>query len=141
MSLNFKLYLIAFLSFVVADTIWIGFVMKSFYTQQMISFGRIFEGKFEPVLWAALIVYLFLSIGVVDFVLPKVAASANATGLLPVFLAGALLGAVVYGTYDFTNLATVKDYSVKLALVDLGWGAFVTGLASVVTKYVSGFWF
>ncbi|MCC2679828.1 MAG: hypothetical protein K0R29_2404, partial [Pseudobdellovibrio sp.] len=130
MSLNFKLYLVAFLSFVVADTIWIGFVMKNFYTQQMINFGRIFEGKFEPLLWAALIVYLVLSIGVVDFVLPKLAADSN---LLSSFLTGALLGLVVYGTYDFTNLATVKDYSLTLTFVDVGWGMFVTGLASAVT--------
>lgn len=111
--------------------------MKSFYTQRMISFGRIFEGKFEPILWAALLVYILLSIGVVDFILPKLAVT---TGLLPAFLTGALLGLVVYGTYDFTNLATVKDYSVTLALVDLAWGAFVTGLATVITKYVSGLW-
>jgi len=137
MSLNFKLYLVAFLSFVVADSIWIGFVMKNFYTQQMISFGRVFEGKFEPILWAALIVYLVLSIGVVDFVLPKLVAHSN---LLSAFLTGALLGLVVYGTYDFTNLATVKDYSLALTFVDVGWGMFVTGLASAVTKYVSAIW-
>lgn len=135
MSLNFKLYFVAFLGFVVADSIWIGLIMKKFYMEQMMSFGRIFDGKFEPVLWAALVVYVVLALGVVDFVLAKATVEKN---FLSVFLTGAFLGLVIYGTYDFTNHATIKDWSLTITFIDVIWGMLVTGFVSVVTKYASG---
>jgi uncharacterized membrane protein len=44
---------------------------------------------------------------------------------------GALLGFVVYGVYDFTNLATLRHYPVKLAIVDVAWGTFASALGAV----------
>ncbi len=32
------------------------------------------------------------------------------------------LGAATYAVYDFTNLATLKDYSVQFAMIDTVWG-------------------
>ena len=45
---------------------------------------------------------------------------------------GALLGLVAYGTYDLTNQATLKVWSVNVTIMDMGWGAVVTGLASAI---------
>jgi uncharacterized membrane protein len=45
-------------------------------------------------------------------------------------LLGLALGVVAYGTYDFTNLATLRRWPVGLALVDLAWGSVLTGLAA-----------
>ena len=41
----------------------------------------------------------------------------------------ALLGLVVYGVYDMTNLATLRGWSLKLALSDVAWGTLVAALA------------
>ncbi len=68
-----KLYAVCFITFVVVDFIWIGVVMKSFYVQQLRLIGRISGDKFEPILWAAGVVYFALSIGIVQFVLPRIA--------------------------------------------------------------------
>jgi hypothetical protein len=46
-------------------------------------------------------------------------------------LYGALLGALAYGTYDLTNLAVLKGFTVKVALVDMLWGVFVTAATSL----------
>ena len=128
----FKIPLICFFSFVVADSIWIGVVMKNFYIEQLRPIGRISgENKFEPVIWAALAVYVVLAIGVSQFVLPKVSSESS---VLNVFLTGALMGLVIYGTYDFTNFSTLKDWTLAITFVDVAWGAFVTGLVSVVAS-------
>jgi uncharacterized membrane protein len=46
---------------------------------------------------------------------PRAESAAQAAGL------GALFG-LVYGVYDLTNLATLRDWRVTLTLVDIAWG-------------------
>jgi uncharacterized membrane protein len=52
--------------------------------------------------------------------------------LWKIVLAGALFGFMCYMTYDLTNLATLKNWPIKLVLVDIVWGTFITTLVSVV---------
>lgn len=46
--------------------------------------------------------------------------------------AGAVLGLAAYGTYDFTNLATLKNWPVKVVIIDIVWGGLITAGASYV---------
>lgn len=49
----------------------------------------------------------------------------------PGLLRGALLGLIIYGTFDFTNLAVLgPGYGVPLALGDVAWGTFAMGAAT-----------
>ena len=45
-------------------------------------------------------------------------------------LYGAMLGLLAYGTYNLTNLATIKAWSAILSVVDMAWGAVVTSAAA-----------
>jgi uncharacterized membrane protein len=45
---------------------------------------------------------------------------------------GALFGLVVYGVYDFTNLATLRHYPLPLALVDVAWGTVAAAIGTTV---------
>jgi len=47
-------------------------------------------------------------------------------------LAGAMLGLVAYGTYDFTCQAVMRTWSWRITLVDLAWGAFASATAATV---------
>ena len=42
----------------------------------------------------------------------------------------AILGAMAYATYDLTNLATLRGWTLPMALADIGWGTAVTALAA-----------
>jgi uncharacterized membrane protein len=44
-------------------------------------------------------------------------------------LMGAALGAAAYGTYELTNMATLRDWSWKLVLSDGLWGTVLTGVS------------
>jgi uncharacterized membrane protein len=48
---------------------------------------------------------------------------------------GALLGLLAYGTYDLTNLAVMKGFTLKIALIDMAWGAFVTAATAGATVF------
>ena len=40
---------------------------------------------------------------------------------------GSTFGFFTYATYDLTNLATLKNWSIKVVLVDIIWGMFLCG--------------
>lgn len=45
-------------------------------------------------------------------------------------LNGAILGFVAYGCYEFTSWTILKDWSVKLVLVDILWGSLISGVSA-----------
>ena len=84
----------------------------------------------------AAVFYLFYVVGVVWFVsIPAL----NVGSIAQAFFAGAVLGALAYGTYEFTNFATLKGWTAQMVIVDVIWGAVLTGTSAAVgvavTKY------
>lgn len=84
----------------------------------------------------ATVFYLFYVVGVVWFVsIPAL----NVGSIAQAFFAGAVLGALAYGTYEFTNFATLKGWTAQMVMVDVIWGAVLTGTSAAVgvaiTKY------
>ncbi len=128
-----KLYATCFVSIILIDLVWIGIITKAFYVEQLRPIGRITGDKFEPVFWAAAVVYIALSIGIVHFALPKITSD---TSWVSTFAIGALLGFVVYATYDFTNYSTLKDWTIPLALADTAWGTVLVGTVTCLARYV-----
>jgi len=51
-----------------------------------------------------------------------------------------LLGFFIYGVYETTNMAILKDWSIKIGLIDLTWGGFLflitTYLYKKTIKYI-----
>lgn len=75
----------------------------------------------------ATLFYLFYIAGVVHFV----SAPALAQGApLKALAGGVLLGAMAYGTYEFTNYATLRSWHWHMVAVDLAWGAALTGFSA-----------
>ena len=50
---------------------------------------------------------------------------------------GGLLGLVAYGTYDITNLATLKGWPAIVAIVDIVWGTLLTGTIATISYWVT----
>ena len=77
----------------------------------------------------AAVFYLFYVVGVVWFVsIPAL----NVGSIAQAFYAGAVLGALAYGTYEFTNFATLKGWTAQMVMVDVIWGAVLTGTSAAV---------
>ena len=45
-------------------------------------------------------------------------------------IGGALIGLMCYGTYEFTNYATLRDWSMQQVVTDTIWGGFLTGFSA-----------
>lgn len=50
---------------------------------------------------------------------------------------GAGLGLIGYGTYEFTNFATVAAWTPKLVLLDTLWGMTVTACVAAMAQFVT----
>ena len=55
-------------------------------------------------------------------------------------LNGMLIGFMCYGTYEFTNMATLSGWSWQQVLVDTAWGTVLTGTAAWVEVVVTRAW-
>ena len=86
----------------------------------------------EIKLLPAMLFYLLYVAGVVIFVSGGAGASWQST-----LLYGALFGFFCYATFDLTSLALFKHWSWPVAIVDIGWGAFMTAVSSTVGLLVA----
>lgn len=120
-----KLFLVAFLVFIIIDLVWLGLIAKNFYRKHL---GFLMS---ENVNWtAAIIFYLVFVAGIVLFV---VSPALKAESFSHALLYGALFGFVTYSTYDLTNLATLAKWPLKITIIDLIWGTFLATCVSVIT--------
>jgi uncharacterized membrane protein len=109
---------------IICDAIWLGFLAGDFYQKNLTGLTRITNGKWDPNLGAALLVYFFLALSISYF--------AVCQSKLQSFFKGAILGMCIYGVYDFTNLALLRDWPMTIALVDVLWGTTLCGIASAL---------
>ena len=48
-----------------------------------------------------------------------------------------LFGAAAYGTYEFTNLSTIRGWSIQMVALDVTWGAVLSMISVVVGVLVT----
>ena len=118
-------------AFMVLDAVWLGLLMKHFYRDQLAPIARLADGGMAPNWPAAFVVYALLGTGIALFVIPRVSTFWSAAAF------GALFGLVVYGVYDFTNYATLRQWPFALTLVDVAWGALASAAAATVVWIVA----
>ncbi len=124
-----QLYLIAFVIFLVVDMIWLVGIAKKLYSKEL---GFIMAPK--PNLLAAGICYVIFIVGLVFFVIDPAMAKDSWSFAL---LVGMLFGFITYSTYDLTNLATLKNWPIRITVIDMIWGTSLGGLVSVVTFFIA----
>ncbi len=130
-------YLIKYLAILIPlgliDFVWLSLTSKSFYGKNI---GHLMAEKADLV--PAVIFYLLYCVGILVLIINP--SLVNGSGLVKVFVLGALLGLVSYATYDLTNQATLKNWPVIVTVVDLVWGAVLTGSVSAFAVWLLRIW-
>jgi uncharacterized membrane protein len=109
------------------DILWLGFVSPKIYKSEI---GKIM--KETPNWYSGILVYLILALAITIFVLNSGIAPSKEKTLLY----GALLGFVIYSVYDLTNYSTLKDWTLKITIIDIIWGTFLGGIVSYLAKLI-----
>ena len=129
MKVLFLSLFITSILFIIVDLLWLSFSVKYFYKPQL---GTLLNEK--PVMWAAILFYLIYVVGLAIIILQPAIKQDSTT---QAFFTGIVFGIVAYGTYNFTNMATIKNWSPYVVLVDIIWGGFLTGTSSALGIYLS----
>jgi uncharacterized membrane protein len=122
MKVSVIAYATTLVVFLALDAAWLGLVARAFYQSQV---GALMLE--QPNFIAAAVFYPMYIVGVVLFVVHP---ALDAQSLLRAIVYGAAFGIIAYGTYDLTNLATLKGWTLKMVLVDMLWGMVATPLAA-----------
>lgn len=116
-------FLVTIVTFVVLDAAWLMLVAVPMFQSQL---GAILRP--EPMLGAAIVLYPVYSFGLVTLaVRPAIAARSMWTAAVK----GAVLGVTAYATFDLTNLAIIKGWTIGLAAIDIAWGVIVSAIAAL----------
>ncbi|MDO3379785.1 DUF2177 family protein [Geoalkalibacter halelectricus] len=126
-----KLYLLTIPVFFAVDLLWLGVVAKNFYQNNLAHLLS------PTVNWPA--AFLFYFIYIAGILLFAVRPALFDQSLFKALLWGALFGFFTYATYDLTNLATLKDWPVKVVVVDIAWGTTLCALVAS-GSYLIGRW-
>lgn len=118
--------------FLIVDAIMLTLVMKPLFARHI---GPLMA---EPIRFGpAAIFYAAYVAGLIYLVsLPALKTGA------PVVIPAAIIGAMAYGTYEFTSYAIMRDWHWSMVAADTTWGAVLTALAAwggvAVTRAIAG---
>lgn len=116
------LYLSTAVIFFAADAVGLKLLIKPVFERHI---AHLFADPFR--ILPAVIFYFGYVVGILWFVsLPALRAGDPMAALL----GGVALGLMAYGTYEFTNYSTLRDWSFEQVIVDTLWGGVLTGFAA-----------
>lgn len=128
----FKAYVVSLGILGVLDGLWLGLVARNFYFEKL---GPLLRQPFAVLPAGGF--YFFYPIGLLML---AVAPGVEAGSWQRAAMLGGVAGLFAYGTYNFTNWATLKDWPVAVSAVDIIWGGALSaatagGAAFVVLKW------
>ena len=123
-------YVATLVVFLALDAVWLGTMANLLYRPTL---GDILLPKFSPA--PAILFYLIFIVGILIFAIVPAMKDGQWTTTL---LYGALFGFFSYGVYDFTNMATLRNWSLKITLADLCWGTVLTSASATMGYVLSG---
>jgi uncharacterized membrane protein len=123
-------YVATGIAFALIDSVWLRTMYTRLYQPEI---GELLmKGGFR--LGPAVVFYLLYILGMMIFAVgPALQSGKWQTALLY----GAMFGFFCYMTYDLTNYATLKVWSTKVTVLDIIWGTFLTGSASLAGWWVT----
>lgn len=110
------------------DMFWHVFIARKLFQEEI---GHLMGEKIKA--YAGLIFYAINALAILFLVISP---SLEKQDMIQALLHGGLLGFAMYATYNFTNLALLRDWSIKVTLLDLGWGTFAAGLTSLISSKI-----
>lgn len=127
--MNIRTYLITLVVFFIIDIVWLSVIAKDLYKKEL---GHLMADKAN--LFAALIFYLIFIVGLVYFAIQP---GLDQKSFIKALTNGLLFGFFTYATYDLTNLATLKEWPLKITIIDLIWGTSLGGSVSIISYWIN----
>jgi uncharacterized membrane protein len=121
----FKALLGIIITLAVGDAFWLN--LRHSYHEDL--FYSIQKSKLTVRWIPAILVYLIIVVSIYW------GAIEPSTSFQSAVLRGAAIGAILYAFYDFTNYATITNYTLEMTLTDMLWGTVLCTTAAAVGYY------
>ncbi|WP_431203503.1 DUF2177 family protein [Bradyrhizobium betae] len=121
-------YIAVLIPFAAVDAVWLSLMGPRLYKPTL---GDILltDLRIAP----AIAFYLIYPVGLLVFAVMPGLKSGSPTAAVGY---GALFGALAYATYDLTNYATLRNWTLQLTVLDIVYGAAASALAAFVSFLV-----
>lgn len=130
-------YIIVLVLFLLIDLPIILYFNKPIYDKQFNRINKCSNNEISnlQVYSSAIIAYLLLALGIYIFIIrPEM--NTYKQDYLNIIIQGMILGLVVYGVYNGTNMATIKEWGVKEFIIDTVWGTILSGTIAGSSVYI-----
>lgn len=126
---TFALLLLYGIIITAADLIWIA-CNRKMYARLIAKVKGAAGGVMSIQLWPSVVAYCFVLAAVYALVLPAVL---NASNVVVAVLQSALIGLIIYGIFNSTNIVMFwPSYDAKIANFDILWGITLFGFAGLL---------
>jgi uncharacterized membrane protein len=123
---NIKIFFVVLIVFLAIDLPYILLINNKPYEEMFSKINNKDSPSGTNVYINAAICYVLLAIGIQYF-----GVSSNS------YLGSIIFGLCVFGIYNTTNLATIKNYDQKVAAMDVAWGTFLCLLVMIISSLIS----
>lgn len=122
-----RVYGLAVVVFFAVDLLWLWGVVPILYRGEH---GERLRGR--PHVTGTMSFYLVYLIGLVALAIVPALEDADVWAAL---WRGSLFGLIAYMTYDITSQKNLKDWPLRIALIDVAWGVVINSIVAVIGYY------
>jgi uncharacterized membrane protein len=123
-----KEFIIVAILLAIFDYVWLKFIFVDIWSKMINNI------QLSPMLLDNRFIipaYILMTLSIVIYVIPKI----NKEHILrDSIIYGGLMGLIIYGIFDMTNLVVFKKYSTNIAFIDITWGTFLFTITTLITK-------
>jgi len=114
------LYITTTLVFLILDALMMRFHMQPLFARHI---GPLLA---ENIRWAPAVLFYLGYIAGLVYLVSYPALKTGSSVVIP----AAIIGAMAYGTYEFTSYAIMKDWHISMLMTDFVWGTFLTAFSA-----------
>ena len=130
MQEHLKPFFILAIIILVIDLIWINYIVGDMWKKNV---ETVQKSPMEIRKQYALLSYVLIIFGIYYFVQMN---TTKETYVKDSLVKGFIYGFILYGVFDFTNLAIFKEFDLKTAMIDMVWGGALTASALLITNSI-----
>lgn len=114
------LYIATTLVFLILDALMLRFHMQPLFARHI---GPLLA---ENIRWVPAVLFYLGYIAGLIYLVSYPALKTGSSVVIP----AAIIGAMAYGTYEFTSYAIMKDWHISMLMTDFVWGTFLTAFSA-----------
>jgi uncharacterized membrane protein len=130
MQEHLKPFFLLAIIILVIDLLWINYIVGDMWKKNV---ETVQKSPMEIRKQYALLSYVLIIFGIYYFVQMN---TTKETYIKDSLVKGFIYGFILYGVFDFTNLAIFKEFDLKTAMIDMVWGGVLTASALLITNKI-----